>query len=367
MKERNVKVIDSVRSELARLLEGFEEIFCGKELVIYGCGNTSVLYQNGFSRERMADQISFYVDQKAEQLDRTFYGKKVILPQEMENYIDREKSNILVCSDNLATATTIQSELNKRGFQVWKIDQYFFMKNRDRVLQVYDLLEDDYSKKVYAQLIKNRMHNQDIDDEFFSEKQYFAIKEFRVRDANETIVDVGAFVGDSVEQYIWNKMGEFNRIYSFEPSVANFNAMKMRVERLKQEWGIADDKIILINAGIGRENGRMHFGEADQATLGSSFNETACGEEREIYTIDTYFEEQSIDVLKADIESYEYDMLLGAKNVIKRDKPKLAICIYHNAVDFFSIPLLIKSINPTYRFSVRHHTYMLSDTVLYAY
>lgn len=367
MKEIGEKMMDNIRCDLEKLLEGFEDVFKTLKMAIYGCGNTSELYQNGFSREKMTDLISFYIDQKAEQINRNFYGKKVILPQEMDNYIDKEKFCILVCSDNSGTAAAILAELRTQGYQAWKIDQYIFMKNMNKVLQVYDILEDNYSKNVYAQLIRKRIINQDIDDGIFSEKQYFAIKDFRLCDAKENIVDVGAFVGDSLEQYIWNKMGVFGKIYSFEPSAANFNAMKTRVERLKQEWGIADDKIILINAGVGRENGSMHFDEEAQATLGSSFCEAECGVEREMYTIDTYFKEQSIDVLKADIESYEYDMLLGAKDVIKRDKPKLAICIYHNAVDFFSIPLLISSINPDYRFSIRHHTYMFSETVLYAY
>jgi len=49
---------------------------------------------------------------------------------------------------------------------------------------------------------------------------------------------------------------------------------------------------------------------------------------------------------KADIESYEYQMLLGAAEAISARKPKLAICIYHNAVDFVQIPLLIKKTVP---------------------
>ena len=71
--------------------------------------------------------------------------------------------------------------------------------------------------------------------------------------------------------------------------------------------------------------------------------------------------------LKADIESYEYNMLLGAKNTIKTYMPKMAICIYHNAVDFYSIPLLINLYSKDYKMSVRHYTGSISDTVLYAY
>lgn len=90
------------------------------------------------------------------------------------------------------------------------------------------------------------------------------------------------------------------------------------------------------------------------------------GEVGNIYSIDAKIAEK-FDFLKADIESYEYQMLMGAKESIKKNRPLLAICIYHNAVDFYSILLLIKSIEPNYKFSIRHHANVLSETVLYAW
>jgi len=86
-----------------------------------------------------------------------------------------------------------------------------------------------------------------------------------------------------------------------------------------------------------------------------------------VYTLDDYFKEQKVSFIKADIESYELDMLHGAESVIKRDRPLLAICIYHNASDMFTIPLFIKELCGDYKLKIRHHTYSLLDTVLYAY
>ena len=101
--------------------------------------------------------------------------------------------------------------------------------------------------------------------------------------------------------------------------------------------------------------------------LGSKFVEGASdGEVSRICSIDTSITEP-FDFLKADIEGYEYQMIAGAKESIRKNKPLLAICIYHNAVDFYSILLLIKSIEPEYKFAVRHHTSRLSETVLYAW
>ena len=61
------------------------------------------------------------------------------------------------------------------------------------------------------------------------------------------------------------------------------------------------------------------------------------------------------------------DMLRGGVQVIARDKPLLALSIYHRLSDYYEIPLLLKSLVPKYKFKIRHHSMFFCDTVLYAY
>jgi hypothetical protein len=89
-------------------------------------------------------------------------------------------------------------------------------------------------------------------------------------------------------------------------------------------------------------------------------------EKLQMVSLDEYLTEP-YSFLKADIESFEYRMLLGAEKGIKKYKPLLTICLYHNAVDFYSIPLLVKSMVPEYKMAVRHHSDELQGTVLYAW
>ena len=68
-----------------------------------------------------------------------------------------------------------------------------------------------------------------------------------------------------------------------------------------------------------------------------------------------------------DIEGAETRALTGAREIIRRDKPVLTVCIYHKPEDVFEIPLLIEDIiKDEYRFYVRQYRYGLSETVLYA-
>ena len=68
-----------------------------------------------------------------------------------------------------------------------------------------------------------------------------------------------------------------------------------------------------------------------------------------------------------DVEGFEIETLKGAQKIIKSLKPKLAISIYHKPLDFYEIPLYIKSLMPDYKFKIRQHDFGFYDTVLYAY
>ena len=71
-------------------------------------------------------------------------------------------------------------------------------------------------------------------------------------------------------------------------------------------------------------------------------------------------------ILQMDIEGAEYRALLGAERSIRKHKPRLAICLYHNVEDFIQIPELLLSMVPEYNLSLRHHSKGCTDTILYA-
>ena len=50
-----------------------------------------------------------------------------------------------------------------------------------------------------------------------------------------------------------------------------------------------------------------------------------------------------------------------------RDKPRLAICIYHKPEDIIELPLYLLKLVPEYKFYIRHYCSNMWETVLYAY
>ena len=66
-----------------------------------------------------------------------------------------------------------------------------------------------------------------------------------------------------------------------------------------------------------------------------------------------------------DLEGWENKALLGAKNHILQDHPKLAIAVYHSASDFWSIPQLVLGIRNDYDVYLRHYTQGWVESIMY--
>ena len=73
-----------------------------------------------------------------------------------------------------------------------------------------------------------------------------------------------------------------------------------------------------------------------------------------------------VDFIKMDIEGAEYDVLAGARDVLQRYRPRLAISLYHRPSDFVTIPCYLDSLGLNYRFYLDHHTLYLNESVLFA-
>ncbi|MEM0302994.1 MAG: FkbM family methyltransferase [Archaeoglobaceae archaeon] len=72
-------------------------------------------------------------------------------------------------------------------------------------------------------------------------------------------------------------------------------------------------------------------------------------------TIDKFVEEtniEKVDFIKIDTEGYEREIIKGAKETIRKFKPKMAISAYHLPDDKEKIPELILSIRDDYRFKL---------------
>lgn len=249
-------------------------------------------------------------------------------------------------------------------------DEWFIVKNIDKYKDIYEnILHDTDSQRVLGAILLGCLTG---DRRYYSAvselNQYFALPEF-IDVGVEHFVDIGSYVGDTVEKFIWLTGGLFQKIYAFEPGDKQFVALEKRVARLLEEWALAADSISIIRAGIGEKNAKASFDISFTEAL-QSVN-LKINEDKEsgvqIYSLDSVMGDKPVTFIKADIEGMEMDMLKGAKNIIVQNKPKMALCVYHNIGDLFDIISFVREIESDYKFALRHHTSSQSETVLYCW
>ncbi len=110
---------------------------------------------------------------------------------------------------------------------------------------------------------------------------------------------------------------------------------------------------MLENMGLGSFDGTLNYNA--NGFYGNAWY--AGGKDKaQVITLDTYVYEKKIprvDFIKLDVEGAEYDTLRGARTIISRWKPILAISAYHKLDDFWTLMNFVKSIRPDYEFALR--------------
>ena len=177
--------------------------------------------------------------------------------------------------------------------------------------------------------------------------------------SGDVVIDGGACFGDTALMFAV-AVGKTGRVFSFEPMEAH---LEIAYSNRQMNPGLP---IEIIPAGLASTSRRADpvrsnfydpgFRVTDQTPLCRLDDKVESGEI------------EKVDYIKLDIEGFELRALMGAKDTIKKYKPKLAICLYHRPEDLFTIPLWIKDTFPSvdYRFFLDHHSIHSEETVLYA-
>jgi FkbM family methyltransferase len=169
------------------------------------------------------------------------------------------------------------------------------------------------------------------------------------------IIDGGGYSGDSA--MVFAKLQPRN-VYAFEPNPDMFPEMKKIIAINSKILGDNVHKIIPVPMALGKSQGNMKLysqGIYDGST--TKFHQSK-GKEYNVpvVSIDDYVREHSLDIglIKLDVEGAESDVIEGALETIKTQKPLLIISIYHTPKDFFEIKPQIEKLNLGYRFMIRH-------------
>lgn len=232
--------------------------------------------------------------------------------------------------------------------------------NGEKLAEAYALLDDD-AKQVFIDLILVRLTGDFsyLLPYYSFEEQYMDEKVSCLRNGQHpNIIDCGGFIGDTLMSFI-SKGIIPNEYFIFELEEQNFETLEKNIESAEKK-GV---KVKAIKKGVYNKDGELYFEPAGDS---SRIVDYKTDFSIPVVKLDTVASDTKIDYLKMDIEGAEVEALEGAKEIIQRDKPALAICIYHKKDDFWRIPLLIHEICPEYKhYWIRHYSPAYNETVLY--
>ena len=320
-------------------------------ILLYGMGNGADMIIKRLNEFGIQYDDVFASDEFVR--GHSFHGKKVLKYSEAEEKYGKFTALMTFAVKDDATIEKVWQMSRKHNFYSLTVPvagdglftREFVAENEDKFDRVYSMLADDKSRETFINLINFKISGKlDYLIPCFSEKSEVYTDILKLRE-NETIADLGAYNGDTVEEFLKFTNGSAEKIFALEPDRKNF----AKLERNTSHLTFVEAR----NCAAYKENTTLNFKKA--AGRQSKISED--GEKIQAITVDS-LTDKKITLLKMDIEGSELDAIKGAENIIKIHKPKLYICAYHRNEDMFSIPLAINEIRPDYKLYFRQHKYI---------
>ena len=322
-----------------------------KPILLYGMGNGAdmiikVLESYGISYEDTFASDGFV-------RGHSFHGKRVLSFSEAK---EKYKDFIIIVTFAVHDDKTMNfiSELSD-SFELYAptvsvvdgspFTYEFFMENEENFRKAYDMLCDEKSKEDFLDILRFKLSG---DVKYLlkthSDKMKLYEDVLPLSD-DETIVDLGAYDGDTIREFLTVTDGKYNKIIALEPDEKNFRKLERKTEGLPN--------LIRLNLGAWDKEETLFF--AKKSGRNSRLEET--GIPVNFNRVDNIVTEE-VTFIKMDIEGAELKALEGAKNTVAKYKPKLYVCAYHRNEDMFALPFKIKELFGGYKIYFRQHPYI---------
>lgn len=323
---------------------------CGLPVVLYGMGNGADMIidiLNGYGVE-----ISDVFASDNFVRGHFFHGKKVLKYSEVKEKYDDFAIVMTFAVHDRETMENVRKMSREHLLLSPTVPvaggglftREYAKENFDKIRFVYSLLGDELSRKTYLDVIKFKISG-DISYLFdcYSEKENIYKDIFKLSDS-EIFMDLGAYDGDTVREFIDAAKGKYEKIIALEPDKKNFKKLEKNTENCYN--------ILNYNVGIWDCETQLSF----ERKAGRQSKPGAGNDIIPVTTVDSFREK--ITFLKMDVEGSESRALSGARETIVKYHPKLYVCAYHRNEDIFSLPLMINSFDKSYEIYFRQHPYI---------
>ena len=304
-----------------------------------------------FSKSKFCDYEGniYYTNAEHERSSMWEYKDEYILRDEkfFERYMSLIKN---LDEDSVDTINQILIRLEKLFYSSCNHLDIFTEFEKKKIMEIRTELHDkifEIKKNVYAYknyILPCNYYNIGT----YSDKYGIDKLECLSKIKNGNILDLGAFVGDSALMFSKITSGE---VYAVE-------AQKKNCEIIREVIALNNaNNIKIFQSAVGDKEGSATFYYNETSNWGTFCpleSREYSQEEITVTTVDAIVEKNNlkISVIKADIEGMESDMIRGAVNTLKEQKPTLLLKIHHTPRDFFEIKPFIESLKLGYKFKI---------------
>lgn len=187
--------------------------------------------------------------------------------------------------------------------------------------------------------------------------QYF---DYFSADENEVFLDAGALDGATSKNFISWCDGNYGAVYAFEANPLMTKNCKEQLEQI-----VAPNKLFFYECALWNQEDIVCFDNS-----GSKWDAHVCEKDGifiKANSIDNLLEDKKVTFIKFDIEGSEMRAIQGAYNCILRNRPRMAISVYHNDSDLEDIMNFLIKLNLDYNFALRHYHSDSIETILYVF
>lgn len=239
----------------------------------------------------------------------------------------------------------------------------YYENSWDKLLQAFRLQEGEKSKEIFVNIFCLRVAPHlawKSYEELCTHPQYFPEDIISLAEC-KNVVDCGAYVGDTLEEFARLTGAEYEHYYAFELDHDNYVKLQDAARTIGR-----GDRISCFPYGVWSEDKDISYGTMASDDSLSIYNPRET-RKAHVVSLDKQLKGAKVDFIKMDIEGSEMKALKGCAGIIKEQRPAMAVCVYHRIEDLWEVPLYLKELCGDYKIYVRHHAeYWVSETMCYA-
>ena len=352
----------------------------GKPVVLYGTGDG-------------ADKVLARLAETGVPVSGIFASDEFVRGQQFHGFTVRTYSELLALRETVIVLIAFASELPdvlERFYKLASVHETYaphvpvfsgeetvtaaWIKKYERELQmVYERLADAVSRETFASVLNYKLSGKLSYLQACTTNRAEDLRTLFSFGGEEMYLDLGAYNGDTVQEFLQLTRGRYKKIVALEPDPKNYKKLTDFVRQYELK------NITCLQAGVWNDCGSLEltgnggrqstFWEADRSGFATqnlsqtgSMKKKIKKQQVTVVSVDTVLGNDHADYMKFDVEGVEKEALEGAAGHLAPDGngalPKLLVAAYHHDEDLFALPLLLWKLQPEYKIYLRKHPYV---------